>query len=292
MRNPNVEEIHPELDLVNVFPYFVQEKPSTQLYISLADLILEHVFYHPCINLDDLSDTDKSTVDTMLGGQTPQQHLISILLGVIQSAIKPHHECIKLCLSHTDSYAFSALLGQNELKEVNPAMGVRGVSRFVSDFYKDAFDVECQIVKRLRSSGYDIELVIPFVRTLSDGACIIDKLAEKGLPRGLDKFKVHFSCDMPSSVLLVDKLLHYFDGVVVNLDSLGEFTFAIDRTNEQLSGQLDLQNEALIILIERVIAETNKVNKPCLIKMAALKPYPKLQSLFVESKGLKIAISE
>ncbi|MFA0521359.1 phosphoenolpyruvate synthase, partial [Vibrio sp. 10N.222.55.E8] len=75
-----------------------------------------------------------------------------------------------------------------------------------------------------------------------------DLLAEQGLPRGLNGLKVLFSCDVPSAVLLSERLLHYFDGVVVNVDSLASFTLGIDKHNEVQRHAFDPQNEAVIIL--------------------------------------------
>jgi len=281
-----------EIDVVSVFPSYTEQIESDQLYVSLADLIMGHIFYHPGIDKDELSEVDKATLQTILNGLSVKEHFVSTLCTVIESAITDRHQIIRICLSHIDSYAFGALLGgQCEADEVNPAMGLRGVGRYASEFYSASFALECEVVKKLRKKGYNIEVVVPFVRALSDAATIIDKLAEQGLPRGLNGFRLLYSCDVPSSILLADKLLHYFDGAVINLENLAKFTLGIDNHNEALAHHFNIQNEAVSMLMVQMVKLVNKAKKPYLILCPELEAYPILQEAMAELKNVKVAIS-
>jgi pyruvate,water dikinase len=281
-----------DIEVVNTLPAYTEQSSSDQLYVSLADLIMEKIFYHPSIDEATLSATDKSTLETILNGQTVEEHFVSTLVNHIKASIGEQHTCIRVCLSNMDSYAFGALLGgQCETQEVNPAMGLRGVGRFASELYGPSFALECNVIKQLRAEGHNIEVVVPYVRALSDAATIIDKLAEQGLPRGLNGFRLHYSCDVPSSILLAEKLLHYFDGVVINIESLAQFTLGVDSSNEALTHSFDIQSEAVTILMTQMVKLVNKAKKPYLVVCPALGSYPILQESMAELKNMKVAVT-
>ena len=150
---------------------------ATHLFVSLSDLVQESIFYHPEIglHLDTLSEADKSSLQALLGEQSADEHFVSTLVSRIESSILPHHKQVRVCLSDADSYAYKALIGGSiEKQEVNPVIGVRGVSRFASAEYTHSFELECKVIKQLRDKGIDIEIVVPFVRALSDAAMVID----------------------------------------------------------------------------------------------------------------------
>lgn len=281
-----------DIEVTNTLPAYSEQPSSEQLYVSLSDLIMEHIFYHPAVEETKLSETDKETLVALLNGLSVNEHFVQTLVSKIKDAISSEHRIIRVRLSHADSYAFSALLGGGcEEKEVNPAMGLRGVGRYASSFYASSFALECEVVKRLRADGHDIEVVVPFVRALSDAATIIDRLAEQGLPRGLGGLKVLYSCDVPSSILLADKLLQYFDGVVIDIESLAQFILGVDIKNEALTHSFDIQNEAVIELVIQMIKKVKKAKKPHLLLLPDLNDIPLIREALFELKGVNVAIS-
>lgn len=281
-----------DIEVTNTLPAYSEQPSSEQLYVSLSDLIMEHIFYHPAVEETKLSETDKETLVALLNGLSVNEHFVQTLVSKIKDAISGEHRIIRVRLSHADSYAFSALLGGScEKKEVNPAMGLRGVGRYASSFYASSFALECEVVKRLRADGHDIEVVVPFVRALSDAATIIDRLAEQGLPRGLGGLKVLYSCDVPSSILLADKLLQYFDGVVIDIESLAQFILGVDIKNEALTHSFDIQNEAVIELVIQMIKKVKKAKKPHLLLLPDLNDIPLIREALFELKGVNVAIS-
>lgn len=278
--------IHEQLALGNTLPKATEQAPSSYLFVSLSELIAESVFYHPALvtGTDSLSELEKSSLEAMLGGKSIAEHFVDTLVEKISAAIQPHHQSLRVCLSSADSHGYQALLGGSlETDEVNPAMGVRGVSRYASQAYAPAFALECQVIKQLRSQGLDIEIVVPFVRTLSDAATIIDRLAEQGLPRGLNGLKVLYSCSVPSSVMVVERLLQYFDGVVIDWESLTQFTLGLDKDNAALAYLYNPDSESVTLLADIVFKAALQAKKPVLIVTTALETHLKLQNYLVEN---------
>ncbi|PHN83756.1 phosphoenolpyruvate synthase [Vibrio splendidus] len=294
MTQENQSTLHPELVLGDVLPSYNDNNNSNHLYVSLSELVMDRVFYHPSIesHLDTLSDIEKTSLDGILGDKSVDEHFVSTLVVAIQAAVQPNHNAVRVALSSADSYGFRSLLGGNcEVEEVNPALGVRGVARYATPEYSKAFALECQVIKTLREQGINVEIVVPYVRALSDAAKIIDLLAEHGLPRGLNGLKVLFSCDVPSAVLLSERLLHYFDGAAVNVDSLTQFALGVDKQNEAQQHAFDPQNEAVITLISSIVKATQHAKKPVLIVTQGLVDYPRLQGYIADLEGVDTVIT-
>ena len=294
MTQENQSTLHPELVLGDVLPSYNDNNNSNHLYVSLSELVMDRVFYHPSIesHLDTLSDIEKTSLDAILGDKSVDEHFVSTLVVAIQAAVQPNHNAVRVALSSADSYGFRSLLGGNcEVEEVNPALGVRGVARYATPEYSKAFALECQVIKTLREQGINVEIVVPYVRALNDAAKIIDLLAEQGLPRGLNGLKVLFSCDVPSAVLLSERLLHYFDGAAVNVDSLTQFALGVDKQNEAQQHAFDPQNEAVITLISSIVKATQHAKKPVLIVTQGLADYPRLQGYIADLEGVDTVIT-
>ncbi|MEZ9316619.1 putative PEP-binding protein [Vibrio lentus] len=294
MTQENQSTLHPELVLGDVLPSYNDNNNSNHLYVSLSELVMDRVFYHPSIEsyLDTLSDIEKTSLEAILGDKSVDEHFVSTLVVAIQAAVQPNHNAVRVALSSADSYGFRSLLGGNcEVEEVNPALGVRGVARYATPEYSKAFALECQVIKTLREQGINVEIVVPYVRALSDAAKIIDLLAEQGLPRGLNGLKVLFSCDVPSAVLLSERLLHYFDGAAVNVDSLTQFALGVDKQNEAQQHAFDPQNEAVITLISSIVKATQHAKKPVLIVTQGLVDYPRLQGYIADLEGVDTVIT-
>ncbi|CAV18570.1 MULTISPECIES: putative PEP-binding protein [Vibrio] len=294
MTQENQSTLHPELALGDVLPSYNDNNNSNHLYVSLSELVMDRVFYHPSIesHLETLTDIEKTSLDAILGDKTVDEHFVSTLVIAIQAAVQPNHATVRIALSSADSYGFRSLLGGScEAEETNPALGVRGVARYATAEYSKAFALECQVIKALREQGINVEVVVPYVRALSDAAKIIDLLAEQGLPRGLNGLKVLFSCDVPSAVLLSERLLHYFDGVVVNVDSLASFTLGVDKHNEAQQHAFDPQNEAVITLLSMIVKATLNAKKPVLLVTQGLVDYPRLQGFIADLEGVETVIT-
>ncbi|GMQ46485.1 putative PEP-binding protein [Vibrio sp. 10N] len=284
------------LKVGNVLPSFVEQVPASSLYVSISELIMEKVFFHPGFAAaeSELDQVEKEAIQALLGEQNVEQFFVTTLVDAITSSITPEHTTICVELNDATSYEMSALLGGKvEVDEVNPQLGLRGVSRFSSESYQACFALECEVIKALRAEGHNIEIVVPCVRALSDAAKIIDRLAERGLPRGLNGLKVLYACDTPSAVLLSERLLHYFDGLVLKLESLTQLTLGVDLMHEELAHLYDPQNEAVLALVKQALAACHQVNKPASIVVDNLSDLPQLVELLQdENKVTVFPVSE
>lgn len=271
---------------------------ASHLFVSLSELVQEHIYYHPEIglNLAHLSEADTCHLQTILNVQELDSaiidnHFVTTLVSSIENAILPQHQHVRVCLSDADSYAYSALIGGSiEQTEVNPAIGVRGVSRFSSPEFTHSFELECRVIKQLRDKGIDVEIVVPFVRALSDAAMIIDCLAVQGLPRGLGGLKVLYCCDSPSSILLADKLLQYFDGLVVNTGNLTQLTLGIDIHNESLQALFNPEHESVLLLIAQAVKSANQAKKPAIVYCQQLLQLSKMQNALAELDEVQVLL--
>ena len=286
--------LHPALSLGDTLPSENPQENGSHLYVSMSEMIMEYIFYHPEFNqvLDSLDSVQTTSIQAILGDSSVEEHFVSTLVEQIKAASNDSHTTIRIGLSNADSYAFSSLLGGSaDVTEVNPALGLRGVSRYASAQFSLTFALECKVIKALQEQGLTVEIVVPFVRALSDAAKIIDLLAEQGLPRGLNGLKVLYTVDVPSSALLAERLLHYFDGVVINLENLAQFTLGVDRLNESLEYLFDPQSEAVIDLIDMAVKSAQASNKPVIMVSSGLANYKKIQEYIVENGQLDAVVT-
>lgn len=286
--------LHSALSSGDALPKVDGQQGGQHLFVSLSELILEHIFYHPSFEsaTSPLDPLQRSSIDAMLGEQDLKTHFVSTLVSIISDAISPEHKVVRVSLSNADSHAMRSLLGGDvEPEVVNPALGMRGVSRYAQPEFSASFVLECDVIKALRAQGHQVEIVVPFVRALSDAAKIIDLLAEQGLPRGLDGLKVLYTVDVPSSALMAERLLHYFDGVVINLENLTQYTLGIDRLDETLHYLFEPQSEAVLQLIDMTTKAAESVNKPVILTSSGLLNYAKIQEYLVEREHVELVVT-
>ncbi|RYU64798.1 phosphoenolpyruvate synthase [Aliivibrio finisterrensis] len=291
------DTILPTLTRVASLPsYQSQTDSEATLYVSIAGLIQEHLFYHPkaVIKAPKMSDIDAQSLAIIIEGAADgKTHFVDTLANEILANIKESTKEVKIAFSDADSAAFAGLLGgQLEAHEENPKMGVRGVTRFASDASTEQFALECEVIKKvIAATTASVQIVVPFVRNLSDAATIIDRLAIQGLPRGLNGLQVHFVCDVPAAALMADKLLQYFDGLIINVDTLTQFTLGVDKQNEALEHHFDPQNEAVLHLVGNAIQAANKANKPVLTTIDELAQNPRIQELLEQLTAIEVVVT-
>ena len=163
------------------------------------------------------------------------------------------------------SNEYANLIGgpQFEPNEENPMLGFRGASRYVSDSFKACFALECKAVKFVRESMglTNIEVMIPFVRTLKEAKAVIDVLAENGLKRGDAGLKVIMMCELPTNAILADQYLEYFDGFSIGSNDLTQLTLGLDRDSGLIANQFDERDPAVKALLAMAINACKKANK-------------------------------
>ena len=168
-------------------------------------------------------------------------------------------------LSDFKSNEYANLLGGDryEPKEENPMLGLRGAARYVSALFRPAFELECRALKHVRETlGYrNVDVMIPFVRTVDECAQVVGLLAQNGLARGEAGLRVVMMCEIPSNVLLADDFLAHVDGFSIGSNDLTQLTLGIDRDSGLVAEGFDERNPAVKKLLAEAIAACNRQGK-------------------------------
>ena len=134
-------------------------------------------------------------------------------------------------------------------------IGFRGASRYISEDFRDCFAMECEAIKRVRNDMglTNVEVMIPFVRTLEEGSKVIELLEEQGLKRGENGLRVIMMCELPSNALLADEFLEIFDGFSIGSNDLTQLTLGLDRDSGLIAHLFDERNPAIKKLLSMAI---------------------------------------
>jgi pyruvate,water dikinase len=144
-------------------------------------------------------------------------------------------------------------------------LGFRGASRYISGDFSDAFGMECEAIKRVRNDMglSNVEVMVPFVRTLKQAERVVSLLAERGLKRGQNGLRVVMMCEVPSNAILAEQFLEHFDGMSIGSNDLTQLTLGLDRDSglELLAGDFDERDPAVKAMISRAIAACRATGK-------------------------------
>jgi len=184
-------------------------------------------------------------------------------MATIACAFAPKPVIIRLSDFKSNEYA--NLIGGRayEPHEENPMIGFRGASRYVSEDFKDCFELECRAVRRVRDEMglTNAWIMIPFVRTVSEARAVIERLAEFGLKRGENGLKVIMMCELPSNALLAEAFLEHFDGFSIGSNDMTQLTLGLDRDSGVIAHLFDERNAAVKVLLARAIKACREANK-------------------------------
>jgi pyruvate,water dikinase len=163
-------------------------------------------------------------------------------------------------LSDFKSNEYRKLIGGSryEPEEENPMLGFRGAARYVSAEFGEAFAMECEALKRVRNDMglSNVQVMVPFVRTLGQARKVTELMAKHGLRRGENDLKLIMMCEIPSNAILADQFLQYFDGFSIGSNDLTQLTLGLDRDSglEVLAADFDERDEAVKALISMAIS--------------------------------------
>ncbi|QSX28653.1 phosphoenolpyruvate synthase [Shewanella cyperi] len=198
-------------------------------------------------------------INEMIAGyESPVEYYIARLVeGIATIAAAFHPKKVIVRMSDFKSNEYANLVGGDryEPEEENPMLGFRGASRYISESFRDCFALECEAIKRVRNDMglKNVEIMIPFVRTLGEAEQVIELLKEEGLERGKDGLRVIMMCELPSNALLADKFLEHFDGFSIGSNDLTQLTLGLDRDSGIISHLFDERNEAVKALLAMAI---------------------------------------
>jgi pyruvate,water dikinase len=168
-------------------------------------------------------------------------------------------------LSDFKSNEYSSLLGgqRYEPHEENPMLGFRGASRYIDPSFRDCFELECRALKRVRDEMglTNIEIMVPFVRTLAEAQQTIELLAGNGLERGHNGLRVIMMCEIPSNALLAEQFLQHFDGFSIGSNDMTQLTLGVDRDSGIVAGSFDERDPAVKAMLHMAIQACRKAGK-------------------------------
>ncbi len=168
-------------------------------------------------------------------------------------------------LSDFKSNEYRKLLGGElyEPLEENPMLGFRGAGRYVAPSFRDCFELECRAMKKVREGmGYtNVEIMIPFVRTVQEAREVAELLAQNGLKRGENGLRLIMMCEIPSNALLAEDFLQYFDGFSIGSNDLTQLTLGLDRDSSLVANRFDERDAAVKKLLEMAISTCNRLGK-------------------------------
>ena len=266
----------------------------------LEFIINRNVGVHPkaLINLDTQPAALKAQISERIGGyDSPTEFYVSKIaegVATIAAAFWPKKVIVRM--SDFKSNEYSNLLGGAEYEphEENPMLGFRGAARYVAPEFYDCFELECLALKRVRDTMglTNVEVMIPFVRTLGEAEQVIAMLAKNGLKRGDNGLRLIMMCEIPSNAILADRFLEHFDGFSIGSNDMTQLTLAVDRdAGGALAATFDERDDAVKAMLAMAIAACRKAGKYAGICGQGPSDYPDLAQWLVEQKIESISLN-
>ncbi len=252
------------------------QMPNSGVGLARLEFIINNnIGVHPKAILDYPNidaDLKKAVESVARGHASPRAFYVDKLaegIATIAAAFWPKSVIVRL--SDFKSNEYRKLIGgtRYEPDEENPMLGFRGASRYISGDFSDAFAMECEALKRVRTDMglSNVEIMVPFVRTVKQAATVKQMLAERGLKRaadgGTDGLRLIMMCEVPSNAILAEQFLEHFDGMSIGSNDLTQLTLGLDRDSgiEQLAGDFDERDPAVKAMISRAIAACRATGK-------------------------------
>ena len=246
--------------------------PNSGVGLARLEFIINNnIGVHPKAILDYPqidADLKKAVESVARGHASPRAFFVDKVaegIATIAAAFWPKPVIVRL--SDFKSNEYRKLIGGNryEPEEENPMLGFRGAVRYLSQDFSAAFAMECEALKRVRNDMglTNVQIMVPFVRTLGQASKVIDLLSSEGLKRGENELRLIMMCEIPSNALLADQFLEFFDGFSIGSNDLTQLTLGLDRDSGMplLAADFDERDEAVKILLSKAIQACQSQNK-------------------------------
>jgi pyruvate,water dikinase len=248
----------------------LQGLPNAGVGLARLEFVINNMIgVHPKAVLEypDLPEDLRRAVESAARGYpSPRAFYVEKLaegVGTIAAAFWPKPVIVRL--SDFKSNEYRKLIGgaRYEPEEENPMLGFRGASRYVAESFRDCFTLECEAMKRVREDMglTNVELMVPFVRTVGEARAVMELLARQGLKRGENGLRVVMMCEVPSNALLADQFLEHFDGFSIGSNDLTQLTLGLDRDSELVAAAFDERDPAVRILLRMAIQACRRQGK-------------------------------
>jgi len=235
----------------------------------LEFIINKMIGIHPraLLEFDSMDSSLQQEISARIGGyESPVEYFVEKLsegIATLAAAFAPEKVIVRTSDFKSNEYAH--LIGGTifEPNEENPMLGYRGASRYISDDFRPCFELECRAIKQVRDNMglKNIEIMIPFVRTLSEARAVLELLKDNGLERGVDGFRVIMMCELPSNVVLAEEFLEYFDGFSIGSNDLTQLTLGLDRDSGLVAAAFDERDPAVMKLLAQAIQACKSAGK-------------------------------
>ena len=261
----------------------------------LEFIINNNINVHPKAVLDypNVDSKLKQAVESAARGYaSPRAFFVEKLAeGIATIAASFYPKTVIVRMSDFKSNEYRKLVGGSryEPEEENPMLGFRGASRYLSEDFAECFRMECEALKKVRNEmGLDnVEIMIPFVRTVSQAKRVVDLLAENGLKRGENGLRLIMMCEVPSNAILAEQFLEHFDGFSIGSNDMTQLTLGLDRDSgmEILMADFDERDEAVKFMLSRAIQACLKADKYVGICGQGPSDHPDL-ALWLQKEGI------
>ena len=269
--------------------------PNDGVGLARLEFVINNMIgIHPkaILNLDSVpADMQAEIKRRTRGYESPRQFYIDKLtegVATIGAAFWPKPVIARM--SDFKSNEYRKLIGGEiyEPEEENPMLGFRGAARYISPDFQDCFELECIAMRKVREQlGLtNVELMIPFVRTLDEARTVVEILAKHGLKRGENGLRLIMMCEIPSNALLAEQFLEYFDGFSIGSNDLTQLSLGMDRDSGLVAHGFDERDPAVKALLEMAISSANRLGKYVGICGQGPSDHPDFAEWLVE-KGIK-----
>ena len=211
-------------------------------------------------------DTKEAVDEQMAGYPDPVRFFIDKLaegVSTIAAAFAPKPVIVRLSDFKSNEYANLIGGDRYEPSEENPMLGFRGAGRYLSEGFQPCFELECRALLKVRNDmGFrNVQLMIPFVRTVAQASQVIELLAKQGLERGKDELKIIMMSELPTNALLADQYLDYFDGMSIGSNDMTQLVLGLDRDSALVADLFDERDAAVKAMLSMTIKACKKRGK-------------------------------
>ncbi|ETT05303.1 phosphoenolpyruvate synthase [Providencia alcalifaciens] len=244
--------------------------PNEGVGLARLEFIINRMIgVHPraLLEFDEQTPELQAEIRNMMAGyDDPVEFYVSKLtegISTLAAAFWPKRVIVRLSDFKSNEYANLVGGDKYEPKEENPMLGFRGAGRYVSEKFSDCFALECEAVKRVRNTMglTNVEVMIPFVRTIAQAESVVAELAKHDLKRGENGLKLIMMCEIPSNALLADQFLEHFDGFSIGSNDMTQLTLGLDRDSGVVSELFDERNDAVKAMLSMAIKAAKRQNK-------------------------------
>jgi len=244
--------------------------PNAGIGLARLEFIINNMIgIHPkaLLEFDQLpADLREQIAPRIAAYTSPREFYIAKLaegISTLAAAFAPNTVIVRMSDFKSNEYANLVGGTRYEPEEENPMIGFRGAGRYVAPNFKDCFELECEALKRVRDDMglTNVEIMIPFVRTLGQAKAVVDALAGQGLERGKNGLRLIMMCELPSNAVLAEEFLEYFDGFSIGSNDMTQLTLGLDRDSSLVADSFDERDPAVKKMLSMSIAACRKQGK-------------------------------